>query len=130
MVEFQDRLDRKCVSPKGTKYNSPGQGQASIVSQAAALGSMRRQIFGRARNFAINRRATEAETKPQLGFVLGHAASCDDVNRSDDGSVCHPTQGSRPGLSYLAPSGQSCGTHWLIDPQKVSEDTKNFLETN
>ncbi len=38
MVEYQNKVRTNCISPKGTKYNSPGQGRMSAARQAAALG--------------------------------------------------------------------------------------------
>jgi len=113
MSKFQKRVSTKWFSPKGTKYDSPGQGRASVARQAAALGLMRKRIFGRARGFTINRHVTEADTRSRFDFVLGRAPSFGGVNRSDDGEVAFSTQGFRPGLSYFALSGQSCCMRWL-----------------
>jgi len=108
MGKFRNTVGTKCFSPKGTKYDSPGQGRTSVARQAAALDSECRQVFGRARSFAIIRRIAEAETKPRFDFVFGHTASSNNANCSDDAIENFPTQGSRPGLSYFPPSGKFC----------------------
>lgn len=118
MGRFFISAGTECISPEGTKYNSPGLGRASAAKQAAALGSVCERMFGRARSFAIKRRAIEADTRPRLDFVLGRAPSNDNVNRSDDGDADFLTQGSRLGLPYFVPSGQPWGTHWLFSPLK------------
>ncbi len=117
MVGIQNRVGPKCISPKGTKYNSPGQGQASVARQAAAQGLVCIQMVGRARSFASNRHSTEAEIKPRPDFVLGRAPLSGSVNCSDDGDFKFLTQGSRPGLLYFAPSGQCCVTRYLLTPR-------------
>ncbi len=118
------KVSTMCISPKGTRYVSPGQGRVSVARQAAALGFVYKRMFGRARSFAINRHVTEADTKPRFDFVLDCTPSCCDVNRSDDGAFALRTQGCALGCHIFALSGQGVSTRWLFEPQKFLGNRK------